>query len=1106
MKKIFLLVFPAVHFLTAGAQEKVPFFGKIQWISGYAHEISGENISYTSAYPDYATVALLTRCTDGRKSIEWETALIPNNAPGKYVYFSWVAAHSSGTSGGERNFDLYVNGEKLLAFTTFPKNRQPNWTYGVADSSRIVFQQLRRDGADDAHGRVFLRLPLAKYPKGKPLRLRVTGEARHSSDWYMTFKFSFEERIDAATMPFILRSAKNNRQPLAITVLHFGSPQQLRVSINGESTRRFTVVSGLNHFELPVDTVAKPDSLLLEAAIGKLLKLRRKIVVKPVVYRSIYFIHHSHTDIGYSHLQPQVVAIHNKNITSALMQIERTKNLPPDARFKWNIESAWAAENFLKQASPGERAQFIKAVKEGSICISGLYANILTGLSEPEEVFHYTDFARKLEKDYGISINSAMISDVPGYAWTTVTGLAHGGIRYLSSGPNYVANNPYTGDRVGFFNKYRGDRPVWWVSPSGEEKILFWTAGRGYSSWHGTPVGGLFEKGPNKIAGYMNELAEENYPYDMVQWRYNVVADNGPVDTTVSAFVDEWNKKYASPRIVLSTTDKLFEKFEKRYGNEIPEVRGDFTPYWEDGALSTASEEGMNRRNSLRLQQLATWYAMLSPSRYDANAFYEAWRNILLFHEHTWGAYNSISEPDAPFVTEQWRIKKQFMLDADRLTNSLEKRLLVPFSDSLSDRIAVCNTLSWERSGPVYFRSPLKARVVVDAAGNRLSLQLLGDGSYVFLAKAVPAFGTVHYQLVKEEVPASPSLFIITDSSVANNVISLVWDRQTGSVKKLQYAGTNVAGDARGQGLNSYWYGEGRDPAAIRTNQHARVSITENGPVLLTVSIASDAPGVNSLERKITLFAGSAEVDIKNIVDKKAVREKEALYFGFSFNRALDETYMDAGYGTLLYGCNQLPGSNRDYGYGRRWLDVHNQFAGVQWLFKETPLVVPGGVMDERLGSAGVKQWREKGEAGVNSWYSYAMNNFWHTNYKADQQGMTVFEYALFPHGQYRYSEAEQNGMAYTQPLVAMPVKDTVLPQPLLSLTNNRVVVTSITPFEKGYRLRLFNPEPSEEQTNVQWMGIKPGKIMESLSGRELNSRNPLTLNAMAVMELTVYE
>jgi uncharacterized protein YjdB len=56
------------------------------------------------------------------------------------------------------------------------------------------------------------------------------------------------------------------------------------------------------------------------------------------------------------------------------------------------------------------------------------------------------------------------------------------------------------------------------------------------------------------------------------------------------------------------------------------------------------------RATADRLVQVESLYAMFNPKAYPQEEFYEAWRNAILYDEHTWGAHNSISRPDDPFV------------------------------------------------------------------------------------------------------------------------------------------------------------------------------------------------------------------------------------------------------------------------------------------------------------------------------------------------------------------------------------------------------------------------------------------------------------------------
>ncbi|MGN6194070.1 MAG: hypothetical protein ACTHOB_03975 [Ginsengibacter sp.] len=612
---------------------------------------------------------------------------------------------------------------------------------------------------------------------------------------------------------------------------------------------------------------------------------------------------------------------------------------------------------------------------------------------------------------------------------------------------------------------------MWWQSRSGQEKILFWTAGHGYSSWHGNAPGAIFYSGAKKIAAYLNELGAAHYSYEIIQWRYNIVSDNGPIDTTISDFVKQWNEKYESPKIVLNTVTKLFEKFEKRYGKIIPVVKGDISPYWMDGAASTAREEGRNRENSFRLQQLTTLYSILSPNKFNAQSFYEAWRNIIMFTEHTWGAFNSISDPDLPFVKEQWRIKKDFMLDAEKAIDSLYNQLLQPIIDSSSKKIAVVNTLSWKRTGAVYLPENVNADLVTNEEGKAFPLQKLSDGRKVFIAENLQPLSISYFYLSNNKIKnRDKNPFTVTDSSLSNGKIFIQWNTTNGSIIKLEKGKFNFAGNFKSQGLNSYWYVPGRDPSKAVTNDKVKISIDENGLYQATVSILSQAPGTFALIRKITLLANDDKILLENVIDKKDVPTKEGVYFSFPFASNLLKSTMDVGYGTMTYLKDQLPGSNMDFISPHRWLDASDNNRGIQLIMTEPFMLAPDSMVDERLEIDGsFKKWKEKGTI-TSRWFSYVMNNYWHTNFKIDQDSIAAFNYALRPHDALKNDEQEKAAMEFTQPLISFAVKEKVkLAENKFELSNEKIVITSITPQSNSFMIRIFNPENTAQTTSLFW-------------------------------------
>ncbi len=192
---------------------------------------------------------------------------------------------------------------------------------------------------------------------------------------------------------------------------------------------------------------------------------------------TVYITPHSHTDIGYTEIQTAIEAKQVQNLVDGIAAAKRTADYPEGARFVWNVEVLWAADLYLRRLDDQRRADFLDAVRKGQVVLNGMYLNELTGLCRPEELVRLFKYSTELAAKTGVPIDSAMISDVPGYTWGTVTAMAQAGIRYFSVAPNYF-------DRIGTILREWENKPFYWVGPDGRSKVLVWIPFWGYAMSH----------------------------------------------------------------------------------------------------------------------------------------------------------------------------------------------------------------------------------------------------------------------------------------------------------------------------------------------------------------------------------------------------------------------------------------------------------------------------------------------------------------------------------------------------------------------------------------------------------------------------------------------
>lgn len=895
--------------------------------------------------------------------------------------------------------------------------------------------------------------------------------------------------VSAHVLPIIERAGNRLSQSLKLAVQYpYAEACQARVQVNGQKPRDMTLKFGHDTLEYVTPATDVARSLEVRFEISGQHAVTRTIQLPPARRLTVYILPHSHTDIGYTGIQTDIEEKQVNNLLQGLAAARRTAEYPEGARFVWNVEVLWAADLYLRRLPAAYREEFFQAVRSGQIALNGMYLNELTGLCRPEELTQLFRFATQLGHRTGVPIDAAMISDVPGYTWGTVTAMNQAGIKYFSVAPNYF-------DRIGRILVDWENKPFWWVGPDGTSKVLVWIPFWGYAMSHryGKMSAGLVED-------FCEGLLAGDYPYDIAYVRWAGHGDNAVPDPAICDFVKEWNAKHASPHFVISSTSDAFRAFERRYGDRLPRVRGDWTPYWEDGAGSSAAETAMNRASSDRLAQAQTLWALLAPQRFPVTKFEDAWRNVLLYSEHTWGAYCSISQPANPFTSDQWNIKQSYALTA----NLQSRQLLDEAAQSgegfqASDDheyVDIFNTSSWCRTDVALISNEVASGhdSVVDEQGKPVPAQRLASNELAVLVRDLGPYVGRRLVLKQNAAVAPDDGVKIAGNIIENGHVRVRLDEKTGGIVELTSPGidTNLADVESGDAINDYLYLIGDDVATLQRSGPVRITVRDRGPLVGSLLVESDAPGCHRLRREIRLVAGSDCVKLIDTVDKKRLAAanyhdkegKESVNFAFPFNVPDGQLRLDIPYGVIRPEYDQMPSACKNWLSVGRWADVSNKRFGVTWVTLDAPLVQVGGITATLLNSqTDPHVWRKTIEP-TQKLYSWAMNNHWGTNYRAYQEGPVVFRFVLRPHaGPCNDAAAARIATGFSQPLVAVPGRGTApRPESLVRIEPADVIVTGLKPSDDGKAIILRLLSARDQAVDATFAWAQPGPTQTWLS------------------------
>ncbi|HPF40447.1 MAG TPA: glycoside hydrolase family 38 C-terminal domain-containing protein [Phycisphaerae bacterium] len=1021
-------------------------------LPGYEKRTRGETLKYHSPVPD-VTTGLLLRSADARRSIEWQTANAPAEIDGDFVQFVWLFAIDVNPE--KHHFQLSIDGKPCFDITNPPTNTDRDWTLIGPDGATLRFRATMIDRFDDLMGYAILRVPRSMLTPGRPLTISVVGESADSSVWFIVFASGVSERAELSVIPALLRSEQGDYRPVTISITHLGAPTSARIETNfGDPVERDLQLGG-NRIELRHAEVTEKTPLIARIHINGKERYRLEGAIEPVRPWTIDFVQHTHTDVGYTRPQTEILPEHLRFIDTALDYCDKTDGYPDDARFRWTCEASWAVREYLESRTPAQIERLRKRVEEGRIEVTGMFLN----MSEVMDEASYAAFLQPIRmfRERGLRVTTAMQNDINGAAWCLADYFADIGVDYLVMGQHgHRALAPF-GIATSF----------WWESPAGHRVLAFRADHYQTGNFWGVHTGKI-ETAEGELLHYLTRIERAGYPFDRIAIQHSgYITDNSPPSTASSDFVKAWNEKYARPHLRCAIARDFPEYVKQNHASELPVRRLAWPDWWTDGFGSAARESAAARLTQSNLVAAESLLAMesamgLAVPRPMSDEIADIQDDLIFYGEHTFGSAESIRTPLNENSVVQWAEKSAYAWDAVKRTAVLIEgamgRLAARVGVGADPELLVVNTLNFARSGvlELYVDHEVwpidRPFRVLDETGAEQRVQLLRsreEGSYWSVwASDIPAFG---WRTFKVEVAPSGDVTRNTQRIQSNTLENAYYrievDETCGAIKSLIDKSRNRElvdqGAAWKLGQIVYESLANREQLeAFMLTDYERRSLSDvvvegvtDGPVFSTLSVRGEMPfceGPGGVRCDIRLFHAAPRVELHYTLQKRRNNAPEGIYVAFPFGPEDGRILFETLGGVAEPARDILPGAASD------WQTMQG-FAGVRWpatgKAREQVVVSSDEIPLVQFGEINLGKFQRETKVARPHIFSWVMNNYWTTNFKASQEGEFRFSYALTSETQATRSSATRFGASHRIPFLGRVLPGRGAGRPLASNT-----------------------------------------------------------------------
>ncbi len=739
--------------------------------------------------------------------------------------------------------------------------------------------------------------------------------------------------------------------------------------------------------------------------------------------KTIYLIHHTHMDIGYTDLPDEVMSRHLIHLDRAIEFCGK------DPEYRWFLESSFLVKNYLRNRGTEAAERLFRLLGTGQLELGAFEMQPLTELPDCRSLIGTTAFSRTLAAEHGFPCETACINDIGGYAGRLPTVLSDSGIRNLIAGIGaFQVNLPWAKELPFLFRLKAKDG----------KSVLVWNLGISRTrrpqdeislkAVYGSALAGLIQPALARLMPEIMErgteldvpltppddlfkafralekrLEEENYPYSEIMIQFG--GDNRGPAPYLAELVRRMNRLGKLPKIVLCNPDVFFRFMEENHGADIPVLAGAFTDPW--NLRTMPSPAGLKR--------------FLQAGRGEFHAGTAA-ENLQLYADHTcglseWGwekSFRGCRGRGYDRYRESWRAKAFYADSALREVRGRDSESMQKLCAEFPGEclLTVRNRQAVTLSGPVEVysgRDGFDLSGFADAeTGTPVPCQLLSRHRYLLDVSGVPPRSFKKFVPVPGPEHAAHCAASAVPGTVAAPFFTVAFDPRKGLMKSVRLPDGSECWNSSPESLLPgeplvEFYREFRKDSIGAGMMHERyftapmecrgASMTENGPVRKTVASEFRAllPEAEiGFEVFTSVYLNQPRIDLSIRMDHPETAEKHVAAVCFPFAGGPLNCRFEQNLGSIDPCRDLLPGAMQEVFLVSGCMELRSE--------KVRSVFIPADAPCVSFGKPDLTAWEQEFPftRPDNTVYGVLYHNLANTDCPIWQDVMETFRYSVY--------------------------------------------------------------------------------------------------------------